>query len=103
MEYLLILQFTDSSPLTYDTVVELENRLIETFGSRHEVDGHDSGEGEINVFILTNDPLGAFEESLVLARSNILYPSFRAAYRRVDGENFSVLWPKEFQGTFSVA
>ena len=76
-------------------------RLYEELGDSADVDGHDVGSGETNIFIYTSDPAATFHQARpVLARRQQLQ-SVTAAYRDVEGETFTVIWPegspKEFR------
>ena len=69
--------------------------------SSGEVDGHDFGAGECNIFILKNDPRSAFEyvkEHLF----NEEDADWKAAFRDVNQESFTVLWPST-ETTFEIA
>lgn len=97
MKYQLVLQFQAESLQEFDELVVLENLLIEKppFGS--EVDGHDFGSGEFNIFLLTNQP----EETFYDARKTIQYKhppqNLKAAYREVGQRSFVILWPPTLQ------
>jgi len=77
--------------------MELEERFISFFGDREDVDvdGHDFGNGEGNIFIHTNDPEGTFADAKPILRS-LGIDQFKAAYRDLKGDKYSVLWPKGF-------
>jgi len=60
MHYQLVLQFGGNTLSDYNEMVELEDLLIENLGKSAEVDGHDCGSGETNIFILTSDPARTF-------------------------------------------
>ena len=60
MRYQLVLQFRGETLADYDQMVALEDRLIEDLGSSADVDGHDCGSGETNIFIFTPDPVTTF-------------------------------------------
>jgi hypothetical protein len=94
-EYQLVLQFPCASMADFDAVIELEERLIEEFeGSTAEVDGHDSGSGEANIFILTPEPTMSFKRALaVVNKTPSLAVALRAAFRRIDADEYSILWP----------
>ncbi len=62
MKYQLILQWSASAIQDYDTLIAVENALIDALPEGSEVDGHDSGSGEINIFIYTNEPVRVFDE-----------------------------------------
>jgi hypothetical protein len=95
MKYLLVLQCPSSSLIKdYDAMIEAENALIARLSVAHKVDGHDAGSGEVNVFILTDDPARAFDEIRAILDSPALWLDARVAYREAAGSQFTVLWPK---------
>ena len=59
MKYQLVLQFNASSIEDFDAMVALEEDIERVLGENHEVDGHDYGSGEMNIFVHTNDPAQA--------------------------------------------
>ena len=59
MKYQLVLQWPASS-MDYDDMVELEEWLLDQLPGDSEVDGHDVGSGEVNLFIITDSPEHAF-------------------------------------------
>ena len=95
VEYQLVLQFTCNSMEELDAVVALEEALMaELPGNLADVDGHDSGSGEANIFILTSAPNETFERARgVVSGFSGLARGLRAAYRRLDSHEYSVLWP----------
>jgi hypothetical protein len=103
-KYQLVLQFPCTSMAEFDAVIELEEKLIDVFAdSATEVDGHDSGSGEANIFILTSDPDVSFASALaVIMKDTGLAASLRAAFRPLDADEYSVLWPTG-ETVFSVA
>jgi hypothetical protein len=84
MQYQLTLQFRGDSLGDYDAMVALEGELTEQVGDSADVDGHDCGSGETNIFIFTPDPAAPFQ-------------------RLVDGERYTVIWPEGSQREFRVA
>lgn len=94
-EYQLVLQFPCNSMQEFDAVVALEDILMaELPGSLANVDGHDSGSGEANIFILTSEPNETFERArVVVGKVSSLASVLRAAYRKLDAEEYLVLWP----------
>ncbi len=54
-EYQLVIQYPASSVADYDRVIDLESFLIDHIAQGSEIDGHDAGSGEINVFFHTED------------------------------------------------
>lgn len=101
MDYQLVLQFRGDSLADYDAMVALENDLITELGDSADVDGHDVGSGETNIFIITADPVRAFRQSRVVLERKRCLEAVTAAYRAVDGEEYTVIWPegsaKEFR------
>jgi hypothetical protein len=63
MKYQLALQFRGDSLDNFDEMVALEDELIEKLGDSADVDGHDMGSGERNIFIFTSDPARTFSEA----------------------------------------
>ena len=103
MKYQLVLQFRGDSLSDYDTIVALEDELITELGDSTDVDGHDAGSGETNIFILTDDPVATFRRSLpVLERTQALHNA-KAAYRPVAGDEYTVVWPEGSTDRFKVA
>ena len=101
MQFQLVLQFKGDSLAEYDAMLALEEKLIDQLGDSAEVDGHDIGAGETNIFVLTPEPETTFHRVKALLDSRLL-AAVTAAYRPVDGENFTVLWPSH-QQEFSLA
>lgn len=101
--YQLVLQFRADSLVDYDQMVAIENELIEVLSDTAKVDGHDAGSGETNIFIFTSSPAGTFRKvRAVLERVGRL-GAVTAAYREVDGEQYSVIWPEGSTKEFKVA
>jgi hypothetical protein len=102
MQFQLVLQFNGDSLSDYDAMVALEDELIQELGDTAEVDGHDIGSGQTNIFIVTSHPEITFcRAKAVLERSQLL-GGVAAAYRPVAGQSFTVLWPAH-RLEFSVA
>jgi hypothetical protein len=78
----------------YDALIEIEGLLIDRLNDRVDVDGHDVGSGEMNIFILTNDPQAAFEQVRVILERRNIWSAVRVAYREISGNTFVILWPK---------
>ena len=94
MHYQLVFQFPGDSLAEYDAMIALEEQFIAVFGRSAQVDGHDSGSGEANIFVFTDHPADTFVQArLYLERTGCL-AAVRVAYRDVAGEEFTVLWPE---------
>jgi hypothetical protein len=92
MKYQLAIQFSDEI-ITYDELIEMEDALIDAFKNDADIDGHDMGAGEINLFILTNTPEDTFNDARIVVEKMVSIEKYRAAYRDVEGKNYTVLWP----------
>jgi hypothetical protein len=94
-EYQLVLQFPCNSSDDFDAVIRLEDRLLEELRSTDsEIDGHDAGSGEANIFILTENPVETFKLThTVVQEFRNLAGALRCAFRRIDAEEYSALWP----------
>jgi hypothetical protein len=102
MRYQLILQFRGDALADYNAMVALEDRLIEDLGHSAEVDGHDCGSGETNIFIFTSDPSATFWRVRQTLQQEGRLQAVTAAYREVEGEHFTMLWPEGSQAEFRV-
>lgn len=75
-------------------MIAAENALIEQLSEVHEIDGHDAGVGEVNIFILTNDFGKAFDEVKAVLECEGFWADARVAYREIDKSEYTVLWPE---------
>jgi hypothetical protein len=92
----LVLQFERhfESQRTVDAVAALERELARALWPWSEVDGHEAGPAEVNLFITTGDPHEAFAKTKkLLERRSRELPDFRAAYRRMSEREYLPLWP----------
>src|SRR5688572_12241714 len=89
----LVLQLSASSLKDYDAMIELENVLIAQLDNLGEVDGHDMGVGEMNIFIRTDHPKLAFERVKSVLGTKDFMPDLRAAFRKVGKDQFTILYP----------
>lgn len=106
MNHQLVLQFHGDDEDTLDKVIELEDRLIEALGGSTsvEVDGHESGDGVINLILLAKNASKVWEkiEPIVEGASDELDIN-AVAFRAIDAEDFTVLWPVDYEGEFEMA
>ena len=96
MKYLLVLQFPGNSITEFDELVEMEEELENKLGSTCEVDGHDFGSNEGNIFISTSDPQRAFKSVKEILGISAL-GKMKAAFRLKEGEEYTVVWPPELK------
>ena len=102
MDYQLVLQFRGDDCLDFDAMVSLEDEIQQIVEPIAEVDGHDVGSGETNIFILTADPVATFERAAPLLSNASLLDKVRVAYRELRFDDFTVLWPTSSTETFTV-
>lgn len=94
MTYQLVLQWSVSSIEEYDEIIAVETALIDVMPGGSEVDGHDAGSGEMNIYVRTNEPARLFNElKSVLADSGLLAGA-RVAFREQSKSAYTVLWPE---------
>jgi hypothetical protein len=103
INYQLTIQFRGDSLADYYALVALEDQMIELLGDSADVDGHDAGSGETNIFILTSDPAATFRRLIPLLERTRHLQSVTAAYRDIKGQRYTVIWPKGSQQDFRVA
>jgi hypothetical protein len=106
MNQQLVLQFHGDDDDTLEKVIELEDRLIEALqGSTvTEVDGHEPGDGVINLILRAKNAAKVWEkiEPIIEDASDSLDIN-AVAFRQVDSEDFTVLWPTDYEGEFELA
>ena len=102
MRYQVVLQLRGDSGADFDAIVALEDELYDSLSGLAEVDGHDIGSDEANIFVLTDDPQATFSEMQpVLTRLNLL-TNCTVAHREVEGDSYTVLWPVNSTQAFRV-
>lgn len=74
-------------------MVDLEEAIMEGLGDLGYVDGHDAGSGEMNIFVLTDEPKGAFEQIKRLSGIRAFMPDLKVAFRVIGEDRFIVLHP----------
>ena len=102
MDYQLVLQFRGDSLGDLDAAIALEDELTEVLGDAADVDGHDVGSGETNIFIFTSDPAAIFHRARPVLERRQQLQAVAAAYREVEGEHYTVIWPEGSREEFRV-
>jgi len=98
MKYQLVIQFSQELEGGFDRLINIEDELDKNLSINAEVDGHDFGSGQMNIFILTDEPLETFEQiKKILIRNNNLLNEAKMAYRDIQKNNFIILWPKDLK------
>lgn len=96
VNYVLVLQFSGKGLEDFEGLVELEDRLEASLGDQFDIDGHDFGSGEGNIFIFTDAP----EKSFNAIKPELTFEELKAirvAYRPSNSNKFTILWPPELQ------
>src|SRR5687767_9125996 len=97
MKYQLVLQWPASSIKDYDVLIEIENALVEKLSNESDVDGHDAGASEMNIFIRTDNPRKTLSDVKAVLGTRDFWPDARVAFREVKGTKYTILWPKDLQ------
>jgi hypothetical protein len=100
MKFQFVLQF-DESALSFDDIVTLEGRLEKNLHGFAEVDGHDIGSGEINIFLYTDFPEKLFKKIESEIIDEVIKNELRAAYRGIEEDTYTILWPNNLD-TFDI-
>ncbi len=94
MKYQFVIQFPEELYGDLDWIADLEDRLDESMVDA-EVDGHDMGSGEVNIFIHANNPINTFQIAKnILEEDGVELKNIKIAYREINGDNYIPLWPK---------
>ncbi len=98
----LVLQFRGRAIEDADEVAEVEDALFEMLADGEALDGHDIFVAARNVYVLTDDPAGAFRRfEPFLARAG-LADGLVAAYRPHAADAYTILWPHAPAAPFSL-
>lgn len=97
MKFQLVLQFPADEMREFDELVALEDHLIQSLPPTSEVDGHDFGSGEFNIFVLTDQPREAFDAARKVIKKSAFQQELRAAYRERGKDKYTILWPEHLE------
>lgn len=105
MNYQLVIQFEDEAGDALERIEALEDELIELLDGVAEVDGHEIGAGTANIIIHTDKPKKVWEkvEPTIEKAAEDDLVAIAAAYRPFDAEDYTVLWPADYDGEFELA
>lgn len=107
MSHQLVLQFQGDDEDTIEKVITLEDQLIDALEglTSVDVDGHEPGDGVVNLFLIAKNPAKVWEkiEPLIEEAASEDLEINAVAYRPMDGEDFTVLWPTDYEGEFELA
>jgi len=93
MKYQLVLQWTASSINDYDDMIWVEEALKKGIGQIGSLEGHDVGEGQVNIFLETNDPYRAFDEIKRVLGSRDFMIGLKAAFREQSESDYRIIYP----------
>ena len=74
---------------------ELEDQLIEVLDGVADIDGHDIGSGQWNIFIETTRPKETFDLSYKYLLSANLLSHVKVGHRKMDEDDYTCLWPRD--------
>ena len=103
MQYQLILRFRKTSFESPNEVHALEHALAESLGDAAQLDGHDTGPRDIDLFITTADPASTFRRSKPALERLQLLDRVTAAHRLEGGARFTVVWPLGYGRKFTLS
>lgn len=96
MKYMLVVQWRKPA-LSFDRLIEMEESVTRALKESRidcDVDGHDVGSNECNLFVHTNQPNETFDVVLKLVKEAGEESGLASAYRPLKGSNYTVLWPR---------
>jgi len=97
MKYQLILQWPASSVEDYDAMISIEGSLIDELSDGSDVDGHDGGPGQVNIFIRTDSPTKTLEAAKKILENHGAWSDVKVAYREIERNEYTILWPKNLE------
>jgi hypothetical protein len=103
VQYQLVLRFRKTFFADATSVHALEQALAEALGNGAQLDGHDTGARDIDLFMLTSDPASTFRRSKPTLERLQLLERVVAAYRLEGGARFTVVWPLGYGRKFNLA
>ena len=98
-KYRLVIQVPIETTGDFDRLIEAEERIDALLKDLGQVDGHQTGTGEGNLFINTDTPELTLQKALPCLDEK-LRDLAKVAYREREGETYILLWPpglKEFR------
>jgi hypothetical protein len=101
--YQLVLQYSGDSANDLELMSKVEDELIDSMSDTHAVDGHDIGNGKINIYVITHDPHGILQVAVPILERHKVSRNIIAAYRPVEGDQYEVIWPAGSASKFDVS
>jgi len=97
MDSRLVLQWCEPNLPHFDQLIAIEDSLIAAIGEYGEVDGHDAGAAECNIFIETHEPMNCFDVLRSVCGRESWFAALTAGYRRLDEQAYNPLWPTDMK------
>jgi hypothetical protein len=93
--YQLVIQFPldDDDLSRFNAVLQFEDELEAWLESDSILDGNDFGQGELNIFVVTDSPDRTLERIQMLLQNNRALANYRAGYRKIGDDNYVAVWP----------
>jgi hypothetical protein len=82
----------------FDRLIAFETVLLNCLPPLAKIDGHDCGQGEFNIFVLTENPIEAFDVAELVRQRELPERKPVVAYRELLGEDYVVLSPVGYEG-----
>lgn len=103
MRYQLVFRFRKAAFETPAAVLALERAFAEALGGKAQLDGHDTGTRDIDLFLLSEEPDSAFRRCKPALEAASLLDKVVVAHRLEGGARFKVLWPLKYGRKFKLA
>ncbi|MFM7187930.1 MAG: SMI1/KNR4 family protein [Armatimonadota bacterium] len=92
--YQVIIQFPSTFFVDDAAIEAFGERIAESMPRTHEYDGHDAGSGTVNYFLYSNTPNAILTNFRKYLGTNKVEKKVRIAYRSIDNDIWTNLWPK---------
>jgi len=90
----VVVQFPETFFASSAEIEAFGQKLSESMPRTHSYDGFDAGSGTVNYFICSNTPNAVLANFRKYLGTNKVEKKVRIAHREVQGEEFTVIWPK---------
>lgn len=97
MKYQLAIQLSEKEYSDLDLIIDLEDELEDSL-PEDDIDGHDIGTGEINIYIHTNSPTKTLQTALtLLEQKRFDLKKIKVGYRDFNDEYYTPMWPDNLE------
>lgn len=98
----LVIQFGEELILHSDIAKQLEQELSAVLAHHAVVDGHDVGQGKLNIFIICSQPELVLEPILALLERHQLLSQAKVASTRFNEDDYKLHWPTRCEVRFEL-